>query len=254
MFSTSARRLAALAAATVAGVVALAGTASAHVTVNPKEADQGGYARLTFRVPNESDTAGTVKVQVNFPTDNPLASVRYKPHAGWTITVTKTKLPKPVDVGDYDLTEAVSAITWTAQSGVQIKPGEFDEFDVSVGPLPEAKSLAFPAVQTYSDGKVVNWNEPVPAGGEEPEHPAPTLTLNPAAAEGDGHGHGGTGAAATESPTPVPATDQEPVSNDSTVAANDGTARALGTAGLVVGVVGLALAAFAFLTRRRNAA
>jgi uncharacterized protein len=253
MFSTSARRLAALAAATVAGVVALTGTASAHVSVNPKEADQGSYARLTFRVPNESDTAGTVKVQVTFPTDTPLASVRYKPHAGWTIAVTKSKLPKPVTVGDYDLTEAVSAITWTAQSGVQIKPGEFDEFDVSVGPLPEAKSLAFPATQTYSDGKVVNWNEPVKEGAAEPEHPAPTLTLNPADAEGDGHGHGGgTGAAATESP--VPATDQRPVSNDSAVAANDGTARALGTAGLVVGVIGLALAAFAFLTRRRSAA
>ncbi len=253
MFSSSTRRIAALAAATVAGVVALAGTASAHVSVNPNEADQGGYARLTFRVPNESDTAGTVKVQVKFPLDTPLSSVRYKPHAGWAINVVKSKLPKPVTVGDYDLTEAVSSITWTAQSGVQIKPGEFDEFDVSVGPLPEEESLSFPAVQTYSDGKVVNWNEPMKEGAEEPEHPAPTLALSPADAEGDGHGHGGAEAAATASP--VPATDQKPVSNDANVAASDGTARALGTAGLVVGVVGLALAAYAFLTtRRRNAA
>ncbi|MBM7787722.1 YcnI family copper-binding membrane protein [Tenggerimyces flavus] len=252
MFSSSTRRIAAFAAATVAGVVALAGTASAHVTVNPREADQGGYARLTFRVPNESETAGTVKVQVKFPLDTPLSSVRYKPHAGWKIDVVKSKLPKPVAVGDYDLTEAVSSITWTAESGVQIKPGEFDEFDVSVGPLPESESLAFPAVQTYSDGKVVNWSDAVKEGAEEPDHPAPTLALNPADAEGDGHGHGA-GAAATESP--VPATDQKPVANDTDVAASDGTARALGTAGLVVGVVGLALAAYAFLTtRRRNAA
>ena len=35
------------------------GPASAHVTVNPREAVQGGYAKLAFRVPNEKAGAST---------------------------------------------------------------------------------------------------------------------------------------------------------------------------------------------------
>lgn len=164
------------------GLVLLAGPASAHVTVNPDEATQGGYAKLTFRVPTESDTASTTKLEVVFPTDHPLASVSVKPHPGWTYTVEKTKLSQPVTTDDGQLTEAISTITWTAQQGAGIKPGEFDEFDISAGPLPKADSLTFKALQTYSDGSVVRWIEERKAGQPEPEHPAPVLRLLPASA------------------------------------------------------------------------
>jgi hypothetical protein len=91
----------------------------------------------------------------------------------------------PIKTDDGEVTEAVSAITWTAASPASaIKPGQFDEFDVSAGPLPEATSMQFKALQTYSDGEVVRWIEPAPANGSEPEHPAPTLKLTPALAEG----------------------------------------------------------------------
>ena len=58
-----------------AALVLPATSAFAHVTVNPREATQGGYAKLAFRVPNERDNAGTTKLEVNFPTDHPFASV-----------------------------------------------------------------------------------------------------------------------------------------------------------------------------------
>jgi hypothetical protein len=35
----------------------------------------------------------------------------------------------------------------------------------------------FKAVQTYSDGTVVSWIEPVVKGTPAPEHPAPVLRL-----------------------------------------------------------------------------
>ena len=48
-----------------------------------------------------------------------------------------------------------------------------------MGPFPKgAGSLSLPATQTYSDGTVVKWDQPTPAGGKEPEHPAPTLKLS----------------------------------------------------------------------------
>ena len=57
--------------AVVAAVLGVAGPASAHVTVNPNEATQGGYGRVAFRVPNESDTASTTKLEVNLPENAP---------------------------------------------------------------------------------------------------------------------------------------------------------------------------------------
>jgi uncharacterized protein YcnI len=163
--------------------VALAPGASAHVTVNSTDARQGGYGKVTVRIPNESETAGTTKVSMSMPTDVLISSVRVKPHFGWTISAPTVKLATPVKQGDKTVTEAVSTITWTADKGVSIKPGTFDEFEFSAGKLPTDKtSLSFPAIQTYSDGKIVRWIEPKVAGAAEPAHPAPTLVLLPALA------------------------------------------------------------------------
>jgi uncharacterized protein YcnI len=170
------------------GMLAGAGIASAHVTVNPSEVAAGSFSKLTFRVPNESPTAGTVGLTVNLPADHPFAYVSVKAVPGWTVVPTKTTLPAPVTEGDITIKEAVTTVTWTADAGTQIGPGEFAEFDISAGPVPAVDALQFPTTQNYSDGTVVEWNEPTPASGEEPEHPAPTLTITPATEDGD-HGH-----------------------------------------------------------------
>ena len=174
------RAITVLSLATV-GVLAGAGVAAAHVSVNPSSAVAGDYTKLTFRVPNESPTAGTVALTVTIPTDHPFASVSVKQIPGWTAVPTKSTLPTPVTEGDTTIKEAVTSVTWTADAGTQISPGEFGEFDISVGPVPDVPSIAFAATQTYSDGEVVQWDEPTPASGEEPEHPVPTLDLSPSA-------------------------------------------------------------------------
>jgi uncharacterized protein YcnI len=163
-----------------AALVLSATSAFAHVTVNPREATQGGYAKLAFRVPNERDNASTTKLEINFPADHPFASVSVRPQAGWTYTVDKTTLATPIKSHDHEIAEAVSRITWT---GGAIKPGEFNEFEVSVGPLPsDVDSLTFKALQTYSDGEIVRWIEEATPGVSEPERPAPVLKLTKAAA------------------------------------------------------------------------
>jgi uncharacterized protein YcnI len=196
-----------LAALATACLVLVAAPGWAHVTVNPGSASQGGYTALSLRVPNETDAASTTKVQVFLPQDHPLASVSVKPHPGWEAKVETKKLATPLTTDDGEVTEGVSSITWTPDSqGDAIKPGEYDEFDVSVGPLPEVSSLTFKALQTYSDGTVVRWiDPPAPEGQPEPEHPAPTLALVPASgaatdtgsvtggsANGEGDGDDGT--------------------------------------------------------------
>ncbi|TDC53614.1 DUF1775 domain-containing protein [Jiangella ureilytica] len=222
----------------------LSGPASAHVTIRPDVDTAGSYAKITVRVPNESDTAGTVRVELDLPVDTPIPSVRVQPHAGWTAEVTRTRFPEPVQVGDRTLEEAVTSITWTAEPGVRIGPDEFDEFAVSVGPLPEAGTYLFPATQTYDDGEVVAWAEEPVEGGKEPERPAPVLEVVAAPAEDE---------------VETVADEQTAASEDDDAAASaasggddsDDLARGIGIGGLVVGAAGLGVGAAAL--RRRNA-
>jgi uncharacterized protein YcnI len=175
-------RLAALGALTAVGVLAAAGTAFAHVVVDPHTASQGGDAKVAFRTPNEEDNANTVKLEVSFPADHPVPSVLTEPVPGWTASVQKTNLPKPIQTDDGQVSAAVSTITWT---GGQISPGQFEDFPVSLESLPsDTDKLVFKAVQTYSNGDVVRWIDVAAPGAPEPEHPAPTLVLT----KGDGDG------------------------------------------------------------------
>ncbi|MFD4398440.1 YcnI family protein [Kitasatospora sp. NPDC058397] len=246
MRSLPTRRLAAVALTAAASVVALAGPAFAHVTVNPGAAAQGGYTAVDFRVPNESDAAGTVKLEVNLPLDHPLASVRTLPLPGWTAAVEKAKLDKPIKVHGSDVNEAVSKITWTADAGTKIAPGQFQEFRVSIGPLPsDADSMVFKTLQTYDNGDVVRWIDESKDGQPEPAHPAPVLKLTKAAAGEDAHG------GVTASPSAGAHGD----SSDHAAApagakSSDSTARVLGVVGIVVGVIGTAVGVLGL--RRRS--
>ena len=233
------RRAGAVAALAAAGVLAAAGIASAHVTVHPESYAKGATdGLLTFRVPNEEDSAATTKVQVFLPTDHPVLGVLVSPRDGWTAKVTTTKLKTPVKTDDGTITEAVSEITWT---GGKIGAGHYEDFDVAFGQLPDdVNQLVFKTLQTYSDGKVARWIEQPAEGADEPENPAPVLKLT-AAGEEDGKAPAAASGAESESAAKSSAGDEK---------ASDSTARGLGVAGLVVGVLGLAAAAFAVLRGR----
>ncbi|CAO5248230.1 YcnI family copper-binding membrane protein [Frankia sp. AgKG'84/4] len=229
-----------LVAATGVTVVATVLPASAHVTVQPSTAAPGSYSTLVFKVPTEKDDASTTGLDVQLPTDNPIASVSVQPKAGWTYKVTKAKPSKPLTTDDGAVDEVVTRITWTADPGSPgIKPGEFDTFTVSAGPLPEkADSIAFKALQNYSNGDVVRWVDVPQAGAAEPEHPAPTITLTSATATA------GAEAAHTTGTATAAAAPQD---------SDDGTARTLGTVGIVVGALGLLVGGFGLARARRRA-
>jgi uncharacterized protein YcnI len=234
---TALRRAGVVTALAAAGVLTAAGIASAHVTVHPESYAKGATdGVITFRVPNEEDTASTTKFQVFLPTDHPVLGVLVSPQDGWTPKVTDTKLKRPVKTDDGTITDAVSEITWT---GGRIAAGQYEDFNVAFGQLPDdSDQLTFKALQTYSDGKTVRWIEAAQSGDEEPENPAPVLKLT-----AKGAGEDSTPAAsATTSKSSTPA-----ASSDN----SDPTARGLGVAGLVVGLLGLAAAVFAVVRNRR---
>src|SRR5829696_1519209 len=95
----AARRLVVLLLATLtalAASVTVAAVASAHVTVSSQDATPGGFGKLTFRVPNESDAAFTVGVRVQIPEQAAMAFVSTQPVPGWTATRTTTDLETPI--------------------------------------------------------------------------------------------------------------------------------------------------------------
>lgn len=230
------------AAALAAGsVLLLSGTAFAHVGVQPGEATKGGYATINFKVPNERDGASTTQLEVNFPVDQPLSSVMPQDVPGWTVNVEKTKLDKPLTVHGKQINEAVTKVTWT---GGKIESGKFQQFPLSIGKLPDnADKMVFKAIQTYDNGEVVRWIEEAKEGAAEPQNPAPVLKLNAAPAEGDHHD------AKTDGDKNAAADPKDSHDEAAAKTGSDTTARALGVAGIVIGLGGVA---FGIASRRRT--
>ncbi|MFC4376572.1 YcnI family protein [Nocardia halotolerans] len=187
-------------------VLAAGGSAAAHVTVDAPGAAQGKYTVATFKVPTESDTAATTALRVTVPN---VKSVRTEPMPGWTSKVERN-----------DKGEAV-AVAWTADPGNPgVGPDQFQRFVLSLGPLPAQDTVDFPARQTYSDGRVVSWDQPS-TDGAEPEYPAPTLTLSDTGGSDGGEHH--------------------VASTDTTEPESDKVSRWLGGAGLALGLFAAAL-------------
>ena len=204
--------------------------ALAHVSVTPDKAAPGGFTPLAFRVPNERDNASTVEVEIFFPRDNPLEHASVKPVPGWTVSTTTRKLATPIRSDDGDVDTVVSSVVW---KGGTIGVGQYQEFEVAVGPLPKRPTaLVFKALQTYSNGEVVRWIDVPAEDGAEPEHPAPTLTVGGGAAAGGA----------------VSRHDAAQPEGGSAASPVDTSARWLAGAGLVTAVLGLGVA---LLGRRR---
>jgi uncharacterized protein YcnI len=116
-------------------------------------------------------------------------------------------------------------VTWTAEPGNEIADGQFQEFEISAGPLPdEGTEVVLPTHQTYTDGTVVDWVDATPPSGAEPEHPVPEFTTTAAT---EGHEHAADG--------------------------SDPVARALGVVGVALGAGALVVALVSARRRRVGA-
>jgi uncharacterized protein YcnI len=174
------RLLASLAVTAAATLGVISPPAGAHVTAQPAELPADEFVRVTFRVPNERPVP-TTRLEVQLPPE--LDSVRVQPVTGWRYKITRKKLPRPREVFGERVSEYVSKIEWT---GRRIGVDEFQEFPVSVK-LPKegtfGEYIAFPALQTYSNGEVVRWIQrpETPTGSwDDLEEPAAHLRLQTA--------------------------------------------------------------------------
>lgn len=226
-----------------AAVVALPLAAQAHVEIQPGAVPGGDFSVVAFRVPNERDNASTTKLQVILPQNHPLGSVQTTPMPGWKVQTTTRKLAKPIEMFGAKLDRVVSRVTWTATQG-GLRPGQFQDFELSLGQLPKSGTLTFTAIQTYSSGEQVRWNEVSADGAAEPEHPAPTLQITPAKAADEADGGSAT---STEQTSADSSSAQE--QSDVAAAGTDNGVPVLPTV-LSVAALIVALAAAALAWRR----
>jgi uncharacterized protein YcnI len=155
-------------------LAATAGTAAAHVSVDPAEAPAGATQVVRFRVGHGChETAATTALRIEMPSG--LASARPQPKAGWTLSI------------ERDPAGAVKAVQWTGRL-----PGDqFDDFALLVKLPADQASVSFPAVQTCG-AEAERWTEiRDPAQPDRKlSHPAPSLRLTPPVATPDsGHHH-----------------------------------------------------------------
>ena len=132
------------AAATVALV--LAREASAHAIVSPPVAKSRVLQQFTLSVPTEEKGATTRFVQLSFPKGFVIDS--FEPSPGW----------KRVERGH--------SVMW---NGGKVPTGEDAVFRFNAS-LDATRTYVFDVRQTYSDGKVVEWNGP-----ESSDTPAPSV-------------------------------------------------------------------------------
>ena len=213
----------------LAGVLALATPAGAHVSPSETEAPAGTYLKFELRVGHGCGEASTTRMEVQIPEGIYAATPQVVP--GWTITETQETLPEPVPDGHGgEYTERDAVITW---EGGPLEHGQLEEFGLSVK-LPDTpgETLYFPTIQSCDNGESNDWIE-IPAEGEdEPESPAPAIVLTDAEAD---------------DATPV----TETVAATSPADAGDDGTDGMAVAGLVAGLAGLGLGGVALARTRR---
>lgn len=225
---SSLRRIAIVCVLAIVGLIVGMSSALAHVEVSSDDATRGGEGIITFTMPNESATATVTKLTIEVPAATPIADATVRAIPGWTPTVTMQTLPKPITIDGRQETQAVDTVVWTAtDAGLPV--GQYQQFSINAELLPDAPTITFKALQTYSDGTEVDWIElQAPGSTTEPEHPAPILTL-------------------------LPADDSSASSSDAGSSSSSSSGNGLAISALIVGIVALLLgaAAVVLVLRRR---
>jgi periplasmic copper chaperone A len=154
-------------------------SASAHVTLENRQATIGSSYKAVFEVPHGCAGSATIKIRVQIPEG--VIAAKPMPKAGWNVEIIKGKYATDYDYHGAKLSEGVKEVVW---SGGKLPDDNYDEFVISTfltGALKPNAQLYFPVVQECEYG-INRWID-IPADGEAGAHdsksPAPAVKLMP---------------------------------------------------------------------------
>ena len=232
-------RSAKIAALTAASALLAPAAAQAHISLHPNTVPAGAFATLDVRVPGEQEGAHVTKVDMLFPAG--FTSVAYENVPGWSVRVINQKVSPPIQTDEGPVNEQISQVTWSWSGPLgMVNNNQFVQFPLSVA-IPRnltGQALEFKTLQSYSNGQVVHWIDPSLSA----EHPAPRInvTVNGGVIEDVAGKEAGPEAGQTGPPSAA-----------TSVRPSGGASKGLGVAALIVGALGLLLAAFSLLAVRR---
>jgi uncharacterized protein YcnI len=143
-----------LATATI-GALVLASEAFAHAIVSPPVAKSKVLQQFTLSVPTEEENATTTEIELTLPSGFSIDS--FEPSPGWT------RSEQATGSGEE---KVIQKVTWRGGKVPTDEDAVF-RFNASVD---SSKTYVFSVRQTYSDGKIVDWNGP-----ESSDTPAPRV-------------------------------------------------------------------------------
>lgn len=172
--------------ALAASLLALAGAARAHVTLEQGEAEAGSAYKAVFRVGHGCDGAATTQITVTLPAG--FRGAKPQPKEGWMLSTRRQTLEEPYDSHGKTIREDVVELSWTAKDETHhLQDGWYDEF-ILRGSLPQGTGpVWFKVRQRCTQGEWF-WAD-VPASGSGTaglKAPAVRLMLKARAAD---HAH-----------------------------------------------------------------
>jgi uncharacterized protein YcnI len=163
-----------------AAATLVASPASAHITLEGREATIGAPYKAVFAVPHGCAGSATIKIRVQIPEG--VIAVKPMPKAGWNVEVVKGKYSAEYDYHGAKSSEGVKEVMW---SGGKLSDDNYDEFVISTfltGDLKPNTTLYFPVVQECEQG-ISRWIDIPAEGHDEDRHetrsPAPGVKLMP---------------------------------------------------------------------------
>jgi uncharacterized protein YcnI len=154
-----------------------AAPASAHVTLEGKQAAVGMDYKAVFIVPHGCAGSPTTKLRVQIPEG--VIATEAKPVDGWTVDTVKGKYANEYDVEGAKVSEGIKEVDW---SGGKLADKTRQEFVIETyltDSLKPNTTLYFPVVQECEQG-VSRWIEFPPDGAvdaHEGKWPAPGVKL-----------------------------------------------------------------------------
>lgn len=167
-------------------LLALAGAAHAHITLETPEAEAGKPYKAVLRVGHGCDGSATKQLVVTLP--DGLRGAKPVPKPGWTLSTTRAPLKTAYESHGKTITDELAEVSWTANTEAdQLQDAWYDEFTVR-GTLPaEPGELWFKVRQVCVKGET-NWAE-LPAAGHPAAAPAARLRVLPARPATSDHAH-----------------------------------------------------------------
>ena len=154
-----------------------ASPASAHITLENREATIGSSYKAVFAVPHGCAGSATIKIRVQIPEG--VIAVKPMPKPGWNVEAIKGKYAGDYDYHGAKLSDGVKEVVW---SGGKLSDDNYDEFVISTfltGALKPNTTLYFPTVQECEQG-ISRWIDiPAEASAHESKSPAPSVKLMP---------------------------------------------------------------------------